>query len=79
MKPVIEKLLYTEQGNILISIITGLGLAFLFKPICKDCKQMISPDLRKEDGKTYNINGTCYKNTVIPNKCDGTELPKSIS
>jgi hypothetical protein len=75
MTPIIQKLLYTKEGNIIISIILGIGLAMIFKPVCKNCIKYISPDLHKEKNKKYKINGTCYKNIVIPEKCNGKELP----
>jgi len=71
---IIDKLLFTKQGNLLISIILGFGIAMLFKPICDDCIIYISPDLRKENKKKYNINNNCYENNVIPIKCKGNEL-----
>jgi hypothetical protein len=37
MTPIIQKLLYTKEGNIIISIILGIGLAMIFKPVCKNC------------------------------------------
>jgi ABC-type bacteriocin/lantibiotic exporter with double-glycine peptidase domain len=75
---IIDKLLHTKQGNILISIILGLGLAMLFKPICHNCIEYISPDLRKEHNKKYNINNNCYQNIVIPIKCKGNELKSKL-
>ena len=36
MTPIIQKLLYTKEGNIIISIILGIGLAMIFKPVCKN-------------------------------------------
>lgn len=75
MSPIVQKLLYTKEGNIIISIIIGIGLSIIFKPICKNCIKYISPNLHLEKYKTYKINGICYKNNVIPNKCTGDELP----
>lgn len=76
MNDIINKLLYTKVGNILISIILGFGLAMIFKPICKNCIKYVSPNLHKENSKNYKLNGVCYKNKVIPEKCNGSELPK---
>lgn len=72
---IVHKLLNTKEGNIIISIIFGIGLAMIFKPVCKNCFKYISPNLHKEKNKKYKINGTCYKNIVIPEKCNGKELP----
>ena len=73
---IVNKLLYTTEGNIIISIILGLGLAMIFKPVCKNCIKYISPNLHKENSKSYKLNGICYQNKVVPEKCNGSELPK---
>jgi hypothetical protein len=75
MKEIINKLLYTKEGNIIISVVLGLGLAMILKPVCKNCVRYVSPNIHKEDGKRYKLNGICYKNRAIPEKCNGKELP----
>ena len=75
MKEIAQKLLYTKEGNIIISIILGFGLAMILKPVCKNCVRYVSPNIHKENGKTYKMNGICYKNIAIPEKCNGKELP----
>lgn len=72
MNPAIETLLYTERGNIIVSILLGLGLSALFVPVCKsnDCIDFISPNMYSEDKKRYRIENNCYQNKVIPVDCE---------
>jgi hypothetical protein len=76
MNAITDKLLYTKEGNIIVSVILGFGLAMIFKPVCKNCIKYVSPNIHNENGKMYKLNGICYKNITIPEKCNGTELPK---
>jgi hypothetical protein len=75
MNEITNKLLYTKEGNIIICVILGFGLAMILKPVCKNCVRYVSPNIHNENGKIYKLNGICYKNTAIPEKCNGTELP----
>ena len=45
LNKIINNLIYTERGQILLSIIFGLGLASLFRLSCKgkDCYDFIGP------------------------------------
>ena len=68
--PIINKLLYTQKGHIIISAIFGFTLAILCKPICKkNCFVYVSPDLNEVTNKNYNFEGVCYKNNIIPSEC----------
>jgi|TARA_B110000114_G_C15048729_1_gene380290 hypothetical protein len=75
MNAITDKLLYSKEGNILVCVILGFGLAMIFKPACKNCIRYVSPNIHNENGKMYKLNGICYKNKTIPEKCNGTELP----
>jgi hypothetical protein len=70
-----EKLFNTKEGNILISIILGLGLASLFRNICKNGKCIVYTSPVDEIQKNfYKIDDTCiqYKPNIIP--CDSTSV-----
>ena len=68
--PIIDKLLYSRKGHIIISAIFGFTLAILCKPICKkNCIIYVSPDINEIINKTYNYDGLCYKNNIIPTEC----------
>lgn len=67
---IIDKLLYTEKGHIIISGLFGFTLAILFKPICKkDCVIYTSPNIQEVINKEYNFEGVCYRNKIIPTEC----------
>ena len=63
---VIENLIYSERGRIILSIIFGLGLATLFRKICKsnDCYRFIGPSQNDIRDKIFsfdtNENSKCY-------------------
>tara|TARA_Y100000389_G_C17468108_1_gene527612 strand:- start:5673 stop:5912 length:240 start_codon:yes stop_codon:yes gene_type:complete len=67
---IIDKLLYTSKGHIIISAIFGFTLAILFKPICKkNCVIYVSPELHEIIDKKYNFEGVCYQNKILPSDC----------
>lgn len=53
----------SETGQIMLSIILGLGLAALFQRVCNEEKCMIykSPDEKLILGRVFTQNGKCYK------------------
>lgn len=69
-------MLHTDMGNVFISIILGLGLATLFRKVCKDreCIHFYGPILTDIDGKIYQHGDKCYKYDVKSSgKCDTTK------
>jgi hypothetical protein len=68
---IIDKLLYSETGRIMISIILGLGLASLFKKACdtQGCLKFVAPPKEKLD-KVRKYDGKCYAMKVEAGKCD---------
>lgn len=67
-----QRLLNSKVGQILISIILGLGLATLFRKVCddKNCLQFNGPVISEVDGKTYQFGEYCYKYELFPAQCD---------
>lgn len=70
----VEKL-RSDTGRIILSIIWGLGLAMLFRRVCKgrNCIIIKGPKPSEMEGKIYKFNNKCYKYTsetthCIPNK-----------
>jgi hypothetical protein len=65
-----EKLFNTKEGNILISIILGLGLASIFRNVCKNGKCIVYTSPVDEIQKSYykDEDDSCiqYKPNVIP-------------
>ena len=59
----LKRLIYGEPGKIIISIILGLGLATLFRKVCKDrdCIIFRAPDIKKIQNQIFKFEGKCYK------------------
>ncbi len=68
----LSKYFHTENGKILMSIILGLGLASLFRTICKDknCIIFHAVPLDKIKDKIYKIDNKCYKYNIKSSSCD---------
>lgn len=65
------KFVQTETGKKLMSIILGLGVACLFRQVCKgkDCTIFKAPPLEDFKDKIYKEDGKCVKYTPIATKC----------
>jgi hypothetical protein len=65
------KFVHTETGKIIMSILLGLGLASLFRTVCKDnnCLVFHAPPLDEFKDKIYKTNGKCVKYTPVSTKC----------
>lgn len=76
-----DRLLYSETGQILLSIVLGLGLATLFRRACteKDCIDFQGPVIGEFQDKIYKHGEKCYKYTVNPTACDITKRIVNIS
>jgi hypothetical protein len=68
----IKRLLYSESGKIVISILLGLGLATLFRKVCKDkdCIVFKGPIMTNIDDKIYKYDNKCYKYSTENVSCD---------
>jgi hypothetical protein len=77
----LRRLLNTELGKILISIMLGIGLATLFTKVCKDknCIHFKGPILKEIDGKIYKHNNKCYKYEMQSSKCDSLKKVIDVS
>jgi len=76
-----KRLLNTELGRILISILLGLGLASLFRKVCneRDCIVFNGPVISELDGKTYKYGEQCYEYSLHPDKCNSNKKTIEIS
>lgn len=70
-----QRLLNTEYGRNIISILLGLGLASLFRKVCtdKNCIIFNGPIIGDIEGKTYKHGDKCYRYAVNSDKCDSTK------
>jgi hypothetical protein len=68
----LDKFVSSNTGKILMSIILGIGLATLFRAVCKGskCRIISAPPIEELDGQTYRYNEKCYKYEKIASKCD---------
>lgn len=70
------KFVHTKTGQIIMSIILGLGLASLFRKVCKnyDCIELYAAPLNKVEGKIFQIGDKCVKYNHKTSKCDEGKL-----
>jgi hypothetical protein len=68
----IQDILHSETGGIIISIILGLGLAALFRRVCKgnNCVVIKGPSLAEVNKYYYKIQEDCFKYTPYVVPCD---------
>jgi hypothetical protein len=66
------KFVHSQTGKYMMSIILGLGLASLFRVVCKDKNCIIyqAPPLDEIDGQIYKYNDKCYKYTPQSTQCN---------
>ena len=64
--------LNSDTGNIIISIIWGLGLSALFRKVCvgRNCIIIKGPNPHKIKKQIYKFNNKCYKYTPYIVNCD---------
>jgi|TARA_X000000950_G_scaffold289533_1_gene415004 hypothetical protein len=69
---IFRKLINSENGRILLSIILGLGLSAIFKKSCdsRSCLVFESPPLEELRENVYEYNKKCYTFTEKQVKCD---------
>ena len=67
----ITKIMDTEYGSLIISIIIGLGLASFFKKVCKNgrCVIIKGPAINEINKNIYKIDDECYKYTPYVTNC----------
>ena len=74
----IKKMIKSEKGILLFSIILGLGFAGLFKMSCdsRSCIIYKGPDLK--DKKQIKVNDKCYNISEEMIDCDKTRTDEDI-
>jgi|UniRef100_A0A6C0AKU9 hypothetical protein len=68
----LKKLIHTKFGKYAISILLGLGLATIFRKVCKDrnCILFKAPEIEKIENSVYKYNNKCYKFKPKAETCD---------
>ena len=58
----LQNILKEKYGKIIISILWGLGLATIFRKVCKgrNCIIIKGPKPKDVDNKVYRFNKKCY-------------------
>ncbi len=71
----LKRLIYSDVGRIVISIILGLGLATLFRRVCKErnCLVFHAPQLNKIKGQVFKFKNKCYQFEEEIEKCDSNK------
>ena len=72
----ISKFLKSKRGQIIISIIWGIGLAALFRRGCMNGKCIVikGPNPEEVAKSIYKSNGKCYKYSPYMTKCNETNI-----
>jgi hypothetical protein len=66
------KFVHTETGKYMMSILLGLGLASLFRTVCKgkDCLTFSAPPLKNFQDKIYKYGDKCIKYSPVATQCN---------
>ena len=77
----IGRLLNSSLGQILLSILLGLGLSTIFKQSCsgQSCITYHGPILGQIEGKTYQYGERCYTYTIAPIQCSSVRQSVDLS
>ena len=72
------KFVHSKTGKVMMSLLLGMGLATLFRRMCKDknCIIFYAPPLDDIEKKTFKDGEKCYKFNPVATKCD--KLKKTI-
>ena len=64
----------TRAGSLVVSALLGLGLAALFRKVCKDksCIVIRGPSPQETQRYYYKYESDCYKYTPEPTDCETT-------
>ncbi|NBR60265.1 MAG: hypothetical protein EBT86_01200 [Actinobacteria bacterium] len=67
----LSDVLKSESFSIAFSFLIGVGIWAILRPVCKgnDCSTIKAPPLKDFDGKTFRLNGACYKFTAKTKEC----------
>ena len=71
----LRRLIYSEVGRYIISILLGLGLATLFRKVCneRNCIVFKGPALNKVKGQIFKFNERCYQFDEKIENCDDSK------
>jgi hypothetical protein len=66
------KFVHTQNGKIIMSMLLGLGLASLFRSVCKgkNCLVFHAPPLDQFKDKIYKNGNKCVKYNPVASSCN---------
>jgi len=75
------KFVKSNSGKYMMSIILGIGLATIFRSVCKgkECYVYKAPPLDEIREKIYKFDGKCYKFESGNQKCDNNKRVVSFA
>jgi hypothetical protein len=75
-----ERLIYTERGQIISSLLMGFALALLFRKACdaQSCRVIVAPPVKDIQSKIFKLEDACYVYTPEAIKCPEGDNPKII-
>lgn len=71
----LDKLLHTQSGRYLMSLILGFGIATLFRETCKgkNCIIFKAPPVEDVDDNIFQFDDKCYKYNYKLVKCNSNK------
>ena len=71
----IKGIIYSKFGQIIISILLGLGLATLFRRACneRNCLVFKGPEISKIKNQVFKYNDKCYSFEEKAKTCDASK------
>jgi hypothetical protein len=71
LSDMVARMFYTKIGQIFISALFGIALAFMFQKVCKDRKCIViqAPPMKDVDKKIFHVDGSCYRYTPKVVEC----------
>ena len=68
----LDRFVHSSTGRIIMSIVLGIGLATLFRSVCKgkNCRIIAAPPMEELEDQIYNFDEKCYKLEKNAIECD---------
>jgi len=75
MKLHLSKFVSSKTGKIITSVLLGLGLAAIFRTVCKgdNCVIFYAPPMEDIKDKIFKQDGKCYSYQYTSTKCDSNK------
>jgi hypothetical protein len=77
----IKQLINSKEGKYIISVVLGLGLATLFREVCKDKTCIVFKAIGEKEikDKIYKHDNKCYKYSLKSSSCNNNKQIISIA